>query len=155
MEQISPKTARKPTTEGVHQKRPFRSPTGPSRRRPGLAGGHRGACQAAPSLASGDARGSGRGLDFTATGSDTGRRDDGRSPAIERYIASMPSPVNKSRRSLFPIIAERARLADALTKRLQAPAGNFSLYIRAYWGQQGITEGAWTPPAIRNLAQRP
>ncbi len=28
--------------------------------------------------------------------------------------------MNKSRRALFPIIQERARLADALTKRLQA-----------------------------------
>lgn len=31
---------------------------------------------------------------------------------------------------------------------LPAPAGPFSLYIRAYWGEPGITEGTWKPPAI-------
>ncbi|MBK0327887.1 DUF1254 domain-containing protein [Rhodobacteraceae bacterium F11138] len=32
---------------------------------------------------------------------------------------------------------------------LPAPDGEFSLYIRAYWGQEPITDGTWQPPAIK------
>ncbi|CAG2139162.1 DUF1254 domain-containing protein [Cupriavidus numazuensis] len=35
---------------------------------------------------------------------------------------------------------------------LPAPGGNFSLYIRAYWGKQPILDGSWKPPAIRKMA---
>jgi hypothetical protein len=31
---------------------------------------------------------------------------------------------------------------------LPAPAGHFSLYIRAYWGKPGILDGSWTPPVV-------
>lgn len=31
---------------------------------------------------------------------------------------------------------------------LPAPDGPFSLYIRAYWGDQGIIDGSWKPPAV-------
>lgn len=31
---------------------------------------------------------------------------------------------------------------------LPAPDGHFSLYIRAYWGKQGILDGSWKPPAV-------
>lgn len=31
---------------------------------------------------------------------------------------------------------------------LPAPDGDFSLYIRAYWGEEGILDGSWQPPAI-------
>lgn len=31
---------------------------------------------------------------------------------------------------------------------LPAPDGPFSLYIRAYWGEEAITDGTWKPPAI-------
>jgi hypothetical protein len=34
---------------------------------------------------------------------------------------------------------------------LPAPDGNFSLYIRAYWGKQGIIDGSWKPPVIRKV----
>jgi len=34
---------------------------------------------------------------------------------------------------------------------LPAPNGPFSLYIRAYWGQQGILDGSWKPPVIRKV----
>jgi hypothetical protein len=34
---------------------------------------------------------------------------------------------------------------------LPAPAGNFSLYIRAYWGEQSILDGSWQPPKIEKL----
>jgi hypothetical protein len=32
---------------------------------------------------------------------------------------------------------------------LPAPNGDFSLFIRAYWPKVEITEGSWTPPAVR------
>lgn len=31
---------------------------------------------------------------------------------------------------------------------LPAPSGRFSLYIRAYWGEQAILDGSWQPPAV-------
>lgn len=34
---------------------------------------------------------------------------------------------------------------------LPAPEGPFSLYIRAYWGQEGILDGSWTPPKVEVL----
>jgi len=35
---------------------------------------------------------------------------------------------------------------------LPAPRGPFSLYIRAYWGKEGIIDGSWKPPVIRKAA---
>lgn len=32
---------------------------------------------------------------------------------------------------------------------LPAPDGHFSLYIRAYWGRQGILDGSWKPPQVQ------
>jgi hypothetical protein len=33
---------------------------------------------------------------------------------------------------------------------LPAPAGDFSLYLRAYWPAAEILDGGWTPPAVEN-----
>ena len=55
------------------------------------------------------------------------RTDDG---SLTLYIgAQSPGPENE-------------------TNWVPAPAGPFSLYIRAYWGQQPILDGTWKPPAI-------
>jgi hypothetical protein len=35
---------------------------------------------------------------------------------------------------------------------LPAPAGHFSLYIRAYWAKPEILDGTWIPPVVRKLA---
>ena len=35
---------------------------------------------------------------------------------------------------------------------LPAPAGAFSLYVRAYWGEQAILDGSWQPPRIEKLS---
>lgn len=40
---------------------------------------------------------------------------------------------------------------DKESNWLPAPAGTFSLYIRAYWGKQGILDGSWKPPVIRKV----
>jgi hypothetical protein len=39
--------------------------------------------------------------------------------------------------------------SDRESNWLPAPDGAFSLYIRAYWGKQGILDGSWKPPVIR------
>jgi hypothetical protein len=39
--------------------------------------------------------------------------------------------------------------ADRESNWLPAPDGHFSLYIRAYWGKQGILDEFWKPPVIR------
>ena len=38
---------------------------------------------------------------------------------------------------------------DKESNWLPAPSGTFSLYIRAYWAEKAIIEGAWTPPAVK------
>lgn len=38
--------------------------------------------------------------------------------------------------------------ADKESNWLPAPDGTFSLFIRAYWGQEGILDGSWQPPKI-------
>jgi hypothetical protein len=37
---------------------------------------------------------------------------------------------------------------DKESNWLPAPSGHFSLYVRAYWGKQGIIDGSWQPPKI-------
>jgi hypothetical protein len=34
---------------------------------------------------------------------------------------------------------------------LPAPKGDFALYVRAYWPKPAVTEGTWTPPAVRKV----
>jgi hypothetical protein len=34
---------------------------------------------------------------------------------------------------------------------LPAPDGPFSLYIRAYWGKEGVLDESWQPPAIAKV----
>lgn len=40
---------------------------------------------------------------------------------------------------------------DKESNWLPAPTGTFSLYIRAYWGDQAILEGTWQPPQVENV----
>jgi hypothetical protein len=51
--------------------------------------------------------------------------------------------------SLTLYVAAKSPGADKDSNWLPAPSGHFSLYIRAYWGQQGILDGSWKPPVIR------
>jgi hypothetical protein len=41
---------------------------------------------------------------------------------------------------------------DKESNWLPAPDGHFSLYIRAYWGKEGILDESWTPPVIKKVA---
>ena len=51
--------------------------------------------------------------------------------------------------SLTLYVGAKSPGADKESNWLPAPNGHFSLYIRAYWGEQGILDGSWKPPHIR------
>jgi hypothetical protein len=34
---------------------------------------------------------------------------------------------------------------------LPAPKGDFSLYVRTYWPKAAVTDGSWTPPAVKRV----
>jgi hypothetical protein len=40
---------------------------------------------------------------------------------------------------------------DKESNWLPAPDGDFSLWIRAYWPDQAILDGTWTPPRLVRL----
>jgi len=40
---------------------------------------------------------------------------------------------------------------DKESNWLPAPAGHFSLYIRAYWGKEAILDGTWKPPTVNKV----
>jgi hypothetical protein len=50
--------------------------------------------------------------------------------------------------SLTLYIQNKTHGADKETNWIPAPAGEFSLYIRAYWGKLELLEGKWTPPPV-------
>ena len=41
--------------------------------------------------------------------------------------------------------------ADKETNWVPTPTDEFSLYIRAYWPEDEILKGAWTPPAVNRV----
>jgi hypothetical protein len=53
--------------------------------------------------------------------------------------------------SLTLYAGDRSPGASHEANWLPAPAGNFSLYIRAYWGEQPILDGSWQPPKVEKL----
>jgi len=54
--------------------------------------------------------------------------------------------------SLTLYVGAKSPGGDKETNWLPAPDGDFSLYIRAYWGKQGILDGSWKPPVVRKVA---
>ena len=40
---------------------------------------------------------------------------------------------------------------DRFPNWLPAPDGEFSLYLRAYWGEEAVLDGSWTPPVIEKV----
>lgn len=51
--------------------------------------------------------------------------------------------------SLTLYVGSKSPGVDKESNWLPAPQGHFSLYVRAYWGRQGILDGSWKPPVIR------
>ena len=54
--------------------------------------------------------------------------------------------------SLTLHVGSKSPGTDKESNWLPAPNGHFSLYVRAYWGRQGILDGSWKPPAIRKVS---
>lgn len=50
--------------------------------------------------------------------------------------------------SLTIVVAHSSPGAERESNWLPAPDATFSLYLRAYGGQAGITDGAWVPPVV-------
>ncbi|WP_141683899.1 DUF1254 domain-containing protein [Rhizobium sp. AC44/96] len=50
--------------------------------------------------------------------------------------------------SLTLYVGAKSPGKDKEANWLPAPDGKFSLYIRAYWGKEGILDGSWQPPKI-------
>jgi hypothetical protein len=50
--------------------------------------------------------------------------------------------------SLTVFVGHQSPGPDNEQNWLPAPTGHFSLYIRAYWGDQPILDGSWEPPAV-------
>jgi len=50
--------------------------------------------------------------------------------------------------SLTLYVGSKSPGADKESNWVPAPNGDFSLYIRAYWGKDEIINGTWMPPAI-------
>lgn len=53
--------------------------------------------------------------------------------------------------SLTLYIGAKSPGADKQVNWIPAPDGHFSLYVRAYWGKEGILNGSWQPPVIRKV----
>ena len=53
--------------------------------------------------------------------------------------------------SLTLHVSAKSPGVDKESNWLPAPDGAFSLYIRAYWGQQPILDGSWQPPKIVSM----
>jgi hypothetical protein len=51
--------------------------------------------------------------------------------------------------SLTLYAGAKSPATDKESNWLPAPSGPFSLYIRAYWGQEAILDGTWQPPAVK------
>lgn len=53
--------------------------------------------------------------------------------------------------SLTLYVGARSPGKDKESNWIPAPDGDLSLYIRAYWGKEGITGGTWQPPAVTRI----
>ncbi len=51
--------------------------------------------------------------------------------------------------SLTFYVSKKSPATDMESNWLPAPDGEFSLYLRAYWGKEAILDGSWIPPVIK------
>ena len=50
--------------------------------------------------------------------------------------------------SLTLYVGNQSPGADLESNWIPAPPEEFSIYLRAYWGDEGILDGSWTPPVV-------
>ena len=66
----------------------------------------------------------------------------------EKFVDTLPFALKDA--PALP--GDEARYAQVMAVLLPAPkTGDFSLYIRSYWPKAPITDGSWTPPAVRKV----
>jgi hypothetical protein len=53
--------------------------------------------------------------------------------------------------SLTLYVGTKSPGKDKESNWIPAPGGDLSLYIRAYWGKEGITGGSWQPPVVKRV----
>jgi len=77
--------------------------------------------------------------------------------AIKRYsVGTKNKDLKYNADGTLTIYVQPDEPADPVQRAnwLPAPKGDdFSLYIRAYWPRVSITDGAWTPPAVKQLGE--
>jgi hypothetical protein len=70
---------------------------------------------------------------------------------INRYsVGTKNKDLRRNPDGSLTIYVQRDKPAESLQRAnwLPAPAGDFSLYVRAYWPKAETTDGRWTPPAV-------
>jgi hypothetical protein len=73
---------------------------------------------------------------------------------LDRYsLGTKNKNLHQGADGSLTLIASAAAPDDDDLRRnwLPAPAGPFSLYLRAYWPEQQILDGTWTPPPVTRL----
>jgi hypothetical protein len=74
--------------------------------------------------------------------------------SLNRYSLGTKNTTLKRNKdgSLTLCAGETSPGAELESNWLPAPDGTFSLYIRAYWGEEGILDGSWQPPKVEKRA---
>jgi len=73
--------------------------------------------------------------------------------ALKRYALGTKNKTLKTNAdgSLTIYLGNKSPGNDKESNWLPAPAGNFSLWLRAYWPDQAILDGTWKPPVIEQV----
>jgi hypothetical protein len=71
---------------------------------------------------------------------------------MNRYsLAPRHRPLTYNADGSYPRRRAKSPGKDKEGNWLPAPNGMFSLYIRAYWPDQAVLDGTWTPPKIEKV----
>ena len=73
--------------------------------------------------------------------------------AINRFALGTKNKSLKynSDASLTIYLGMKSPGADKQPNWIPVPAGNFSIWLRAYWPDRAILDGKWQPPAIEKV----
>jgi len=73
--------------------------------------------------------------------------------ALKRYSLGTKnkSLKNNDDGSLTIYLGNKSPDKEKESNWLPAPAGNFSIWLRAYWPDQAILDGTWKPPVIKKV----
>jgi hypothetical protein len=71
-------------------------------------------------------------------------------PSLNRYsLGTKNTTLKRNDDGSLTLYAGKADPGGERTANwLPAPDGTFSLYIRAYWGEDPVLDGSWQPPKV-------